>query len=181
MNFAPHSSACLHWSSVTTVPAPTSISGQFSLTALMESAAAAVRNVISITLTPPANSAFAVGKAFAVSSNTTTGITPDFFINCKTTNNSSTSFPIYRFYEKHYSHAYRRSHPAKSITLSRVKVCAAFSKKVYCFVQFRFAKSFSTDFAGQISSFPPADSMTGTCILCTCESVSTYPSRFQNS
>ena len=76
MNFAPHSSAFLHWSSVTTVPAPTSISGQPSLTALIESAAAAVRNVISITFTPPASSALAVGMESFASSSTTTGTTP---------------------------------------------------------------------------------------------------------
>ena len=48
MNLAPISTASLHCSRLRTVPAPTSISGQFSETALMESAAAAVRKVISI-------------------------------------------------------------------------------------------------------------------------------------
>ena len=76
INLAPHSTACLHCSSVMTVPAPTSMSGQFSATALMESAAAAVRNVISITSTPPASKAFAVATASFTSSNTTTGTTP---------------------------------------------------------------------------------------------------------
>ena len=65
----------LHCSSVMTVPAPTSISGQLSATALIESAAAAVRNVISITSTPPASRAFAVATASFASSNTTTGTT----------------------------------------------------------------------------------------------------------
>ena len=37
MNLAPHATACLHWSRVMTVPAPTSMSGQLSATALMES------------------------------------------------------------------------------------------------------------------------------------------------
>ena len=41
----------------------------------MESAAAAVRNVISITSTPPASSALAVGTASTASSSTTTGTT----------------------------------------------------------------------------------------------------------
>ena len=75
INFAPHSTACLHCSSVMTVPAPTNISRQFSATALIESAAAAVRNVISITSTPPASKAFAVATASFASSNTTTGTT----------------------------------------------------------------------------------------------------------
>ena len=77
MNFAPHSTALRHWSSVMTVPAPTSISGQLSATALIESAAAAVRNVISITSTPPASKAFAVATASFASSSTTTGTTAD--------------------------------------------------------------------------------------------------------
>ena len=75
MNFAPHATAFLHCSSVMTVPAPTSISGHSFATASMESAAAAVRKVISITSTPPASSAFAVGTASAASSSTTTGTT----------------------------------------------------------------------------------------------------------
>ena len=75
INFAPHSTACLHCSSVTTVPAPTNISGQPSATALMASGAAAVRNVISITSIPPARSALAVGIASLASSRTTTGTT----------------------------------------------------------------------------------------------------------
>ena len=77
MNFAPHSTALRHWASVMTVPAPTSISGQLSATALIESAAAAVRNVISITSTPPASKAFAVVTASFASSSTTTGTTAD--------------------------------------------------------------------------------------------------------
>ena len=77
INFAPHSTACLHCSSVMTVPAPTNISRQFSATALIESAAAAVRNVISITSTPPASKAFAVATASFASSSTTTGTTAD--------------------------------------------------------------------------------------------------------
>ena len=60
-----------------TVPAPTNMSGQLSATALIESAAAAVRNVISITSTPPASKAFAVATASFASSNTTTGTTAD--------------------------------------------------------------------------------------------------------
>ena len=76
MNFAPHATACSHCASVMTVPAPTSISGHCSLTARIESAAAAVRNVISITSTPPARSALAVGTASFASSSTTTGTMP---------------------------------------------------------------------------------------------------------
>lgn len=53
------------------------MSGQLSATALIESAAAAVRNVISITSTPPASKAFAVATASFASSNTTTGTTAD--------------------------------------------------------------------------------------------------------
>jgi hypothetical protein len=56
---------------------PTSISGQLSATALMEPAAAAVRNVISITSTPPAIKAFAVATASFASSSTTTGTIAD--------------------------------------------------------------------------------------------------------
>ena len=83
MNLAPHSTACLHWSRVMTVPAPTSMSGQLSATALMESAAAAVRKVISMTSMPPESMALAVGTASLASSMTTTGTTPAFPSLCK--------------------------------------------------------------------------------------------------
>ena len=76
MNLAPASTADLHWSSVRTVPAPTSISGQDSATAAMLSRAAAVRKVISITSMPPARRALAVGTASPALSRTATGTMP---------------------------------------------------------------------------------------------------------
>ena len=76
MNLAPISTALLHCRSVTTVPAPTSMSGQRSATARMASAAAAVRKVISIMSIPPASMALAAGTASSALSRTTTGTTP---------------------------------------------------------------------------------------------------------
>ena len=63
MNLAPHSTACWHWSNVTTVPAPTTMSGTSSATRRMDSGAAAVRKMISIRSTPPLSMAFAVATA----------------------------------------------------------------------------------------------------------------------
>ena len=79
MNLAPISTAFWHCSSVMTVPAPTSMSGQLSATALIASGAAAVRNVISITSMPPERSACAVGTASLASSITTKGTIPVFY------------------------------------------------------------------------------------------------------
>ena len=93
MNLAPSSTACLHWSRVMTVPAPTSISGHCSAMMRMASGAAWVRNVISITSTPPASMALAVGSAWDASSITTTGAMPASPILCKT----SIKLPPYPF------------------------------------------------------------------------------------
>ena len=63
---------------VSTVPAPTSISGNFSAIRRMDSSAAAVRKVTSAHGSPPSTSALARGTASFVSSSTTTGTTPNF-------------------------------------------------------------------------------------------------------
>ncbi len=76
MNCAPAAAACASCSREITVPAPTSISGTSFTTAAMLALAAAVRKVISITSTPPASRALAVGTARATSSSTITGTTP---------------------------------------------------------------------------------------------------------
>ena len=77
---APHATAAYIAPGGQPFPAPTSISGQLSATARIESCAASVRKVISITFTPPANSACAVGTALFASRSTTTGTTPHFSI-----------------------------------------------------------------------------------------------------
>ena len=94
MNFAPHSIACLHCSTFTTVPAPTSISGKASLIALIESAAAAVRKVTSATGSPPSIKACPKGSASFASSRTTTGT---IFSSSTFFNNSCISMIYYLF------------------------------------------------------------------------------------
>ena len=63
MNFAPAFTARSTCSVVSTVPAPTSISGYLSVIILMDSSAAAVRKVTSAQGSPPSHSAFARGSA----------------------------------------------------------------------------------------------------------------------
>ena len=76
MNFAPASAARSTCSVVSTVPAPTSISGIASVMARIASAAAAVRNVTSAAGSPPRESASASGTALDASSILMTGIMP---------------------------------------------------------------------------------------------------------
>ena len=76
MNLAPASSARSSWSWVSTVPAPTSISGTSRLMARIAASPAAVRKVTSATGSPPATSAFANGTAFSASSMAMTGTMP---------------------------------------------------------------------------------------------------------
>ena len=76
INFAPAATARSTCSVVSTVPAPTSISGNCSLIIRMDSSAAAVRNVTSAHGSPPSHNAFASGAASLASSSTTTGTIP---------------------------------------------------------------------------------------------------------
>src|SRR6476659_7577827 len=74
-NCAPASAASLAWPGVSTVPAPTRISGTSSAIARIASSATGVRSVSSMTGRPPATRARATGTAWARSSTTTTGTT----------------------------------------------------------------------------------------------------------
>src|SRR4051794_28180644 len=74
-NCAPAESACLACSGTTIVPAPTRMSGTLLAICSMQSSAAGVRRVSSITGTPPSTRARATGTAWATSSSTTTGMT----------------------------------------------------------------------------------------------------------
>ena len=74
MNSAPASITCSNCSVLTTVPAPTIAPGTCFISRIASSAAA-VRIVTSSTLSPPATSASASGRAVAASSITSTGMT----------------------------------------------------------------------------------------------------------
>ena len=76
INFAPAATASSTCSIVRTVPAPTNISGCFSLMILIDSAAASVRKVTSAQARPPSQRASARGSASLLSFNTTTGTIP---------------------------------------------------------------------------------------------------------
>ena len=76
MNFAPAATAASACSLVSTVPAPTSISGSSFVMRSMASAAALVRKVISTQRIPPFISARQSGTAFSASSIFTTGTIP---------------------------------------------------------------------------------------------------------
>ncbi|MPM82977.1 hypothetical protein SDC9_130040 [bioreactor metagenome] len=73
---APASTASRACCGVSTVPAQTNSSGQFFAIARMESAAAALRNVISAAGRPPLANALANGTAWAASSILMTGTMP---------------------------------------------------------------------------------------------------------
>ena len=91
INLAPAATARSTCSVVRMVPAPTNISGNFSLIMRIHSSAASVLNVTSAQGSPPSQSAFAKGSASLASSNTTTGMIPVFLI-C-----SNTGFIGYHF------------------------------------------------------------------------------------
>ena len=76
MNFAPAATARSTCSQVSTVPAPTTISGNASVMFLIASAAAAVRKVTSAHGRPPSISACASGTASAASLMAITGTMP---------------------------------------------------------------------------------------------------------
>ena len=92
INFAPAATASSTCSIVSTVPAPTNISGCFSLMILIDSAAASVRKVTSAQARPPSQRASARGSASLLSFNTTTGTIP----YCPSFSN--TSFILYSSY-----------------------------------------------------------------------------------
>ena len=76
MNLTPAAMARSACSFVSTVPAPTSISGTSATMRLMASSAAAVRNVTSAAGRPPLTRAFARGTALSASSMAMTGTMP---------------------------------------------------------------------------------------------------------
>ena len=80
INSAPALTASSTCEVVSTVPAPTSISGYASFIFLIASAACSVRNVTSAHGNPPSHNAFARGFASCASSNFTTGTIPIFLI-----------------------------------------------------------------------------------------------------
>ena len=91
INFAPAFTARSTCSVVSTVPAPTSISGNSLAIIRIDSSAAAVLNVTSAQGSPPLISASASGFASFASSNTTTGTMPTLLIF------SNTSFIFFLF------------------------------------------------------------------------------------
>ena len=92
INCAPASIDSLHFSRVSTVPAPTNISGTADLTFLIAWIPAAVRMVISITSNPASSNAWAAGTASSALSITTTGTRPASPIRSSTS--ISTSFNV---------------------------------------------------------------------------------------
>src|SRR5262249_6074406 len=72
---APAATAACTSSAVNTVPTPTTASATSLMIAFMDSSAACVRSVTSITLSPPATSARASGTASATCSIVSTGMT----------------------------------------------------------------------------------------------------------
>ena len=79
MNFAPAFSDASRSAGLSTVPAPTMAPSTFAISAITSSAAG-VRNVTSSTVSPPRTSASAIGRAWATSSITSTGITGHIFM-----------------------------------------------------------------------------------------------------
>jgi hypothetical protein len=83
MNFAPAAIALSTWSTVSTVPAPSNMSGTSLFIASIAFAPWAVLKVISAQGMPPEISAFASGTAFSASSIFITGIMPIFLFHPK--------------------------------------------------------------------------------------------------
>ena len=134
MNFAPAATARSTCSVVRTVPAPTNISGYFSVMIRMDSSAASVRKVTSAHGSPPWQSAFANGSASFTSFNTTTGTTPNLE-SC-----SKTAFIISSLNFKNKFFRFRKFHNVELCFTIRYLYFGLYYRSPYC--QAPFKKNF---------------------------------------